>query len=86
MTEQTQRNAICHLLLRGTRWRPVSVNRKLGPNDRCAPGGAVSNGRLRHDTVALANERLRTLIVRRSALKPIGKFWSGKVGGSGACV
>jgi hypothetical protein len=29
----------------------------------------------------LANERylLRTLVVRRSALKPIGKFWSGKV-------
>jgi hypothetical protein len=29
---------------------------------------------------------LRTLFVRRSALKSIGKFWSGKVGGSGACV
>ena len=41
MTEQTQRIAICHLLLRGTRWMPASVNRKLGPNDRCAPGGAV---------------------------------------------
>src|SRR5262245_47275957 len=41
MTDQTRRIAICHLLLRGTRWMPVSVNRKLGPNDRCAPGGAV---------------------------------------------
>ena len=41
MIDQTQRIAICHLLLRGTRWMPVSVNRKLGPNDRCAPGGAV---------------------------------------------
>jgi len=41
MTDETQRIAICHLLLRGTRWMPVSVNRKLGPNDRCAPGGAV---------------------------------------------
>jgi hypothetical protein len=41
MTDQPQRIAICHLLLRGTRWMPVSVNRKLGPNDRCAPGGAV---------------------------------------------
>jgi hypothetical protein len=41
MTDQTQRIAICHLLLRGNRWKPVSVNRKLGPNDRCAPGGAV---------------------------------------------
>jgi hypothetical protein len=41
MTDQTQRIAICHLLLRGTRWMPVSVNRELGPNDRCNPGGAV---------------------------------------------
>jgi hypothetical protein len=41
MTDKTQRIAICHLLLRGTRWMPVSVNRKLGPNDRRAPGGAV---------------------------------------------
>jgi hypothetical protein len=31
MTDRTQRIAICHLLLRGTRWMPVSVNRKLGP-------------------------------------------------------
>jgi len=30
--------------------------------------------------------QLRTLFVRRSALKSIGKFWSGKVDGSGACV
>jgi hypothetical protein len=29
---------------------------------------------------------LHTLFVRRSALKSIGKFLSGKVGGSGACV
>ena len=41
MTDQTERIAICHLLLRGTRWMPVSLNRKLGPNDRCAPGGEV---------------------------------------------
>jgi hypothetical protein len=41
MTDRPQRIAICHLLLRGTRWMPVSVNRKLGRNDRCAPGGAV---------------------------------------------
>src|SRR5262245_23402812 len=41
MTNQPRRIAICHLLLRGTRWMPVSVNRKLGPNDRCASGGAV---------------------------------------------
>jgi hypothetical protein len=41
MTDQPKRIAICHLLLRGTRWMPVSVNRKLGPNDRSTPGGAV---------------------------------------------
>jgi hypothetical protein len=41
MTDRPQQIAICHLLLRGTRWMPVSVNRNLGPNDRCAPGGAV---------------------------------------------
>jgi hypothetical protein len=41
MTDQSRRIAICHLLLRGTRWMPVSVNRKLGSNDRCAPDGAV---------------------------------------------
>ena len=41
MIDRPRRIAICHLLLRGTRWMPVSVNRKLGPNDRCAPGGAV---------------------------------------------
>jgi len=40
-TDQAQRIAICHLLLRGTRWMPVSVNKKLGPNDRSAPGGPV---------------------------------------------
>jgi hypothetical protein len=41
MTDETRRIAFCHLLLRGTRWMPVSVNRTLGPKDRCAPGGAV---------------------------------------------
>ena len=41
MTDQIERIAICHLLLRGTRWMPVSVNRKLDPMDRCAPGAAV---------------------------------------------
>ena len=41
MTDQIERIAICHLLLRGTRWMPVSMNRKLGAKDRCAPGGAV---------------------------------------------
>jgi hypothetical protein len=35
------RIAYCHLLLRGSRWLPVSINRKLGPNDRCTPNGAV---------------------------------------------
>jgi hypothetical protein len=46
MPDQSRRIAICHLLLRGTRWMPVSVNRKLGPNDRCAPGGAVISATL----------------------------------------
>jgi hypothetical protein len=41
MTGQARRVAICHLLLRGDRWIPVSVNKKLGPNDRCSPGGQV---------------------------------------------
>src|SRR5712691_11654468 len=41
MATQTRRIASCHLLLRGNRWMPVSINRKLGPNDRCSPGGAV---------------------------------------------
>jgi hypothetical protein len=41
MATQTRRIASCHLLLRGNRWMPVSVNKKLGPNDRCSPGGAV---------------------------------------------
>ena len=43
MTNQTRRIAICHLLLRGNRWMPVSVNKELGPNDRCSPGGPVIN-------------------------------------------
>src|SRR3989442_8726003 len=37
MTSQTRRVAICHLLLRGNRWMPVSVNKKLGADDRCSP-------------------------------------------------
>jgi len=41
MTNQTRRMAFCHLLLRGNRWMPVSVNRELGRNDRCSPDGAV---------------------------------------------
>jgi hypothetical protein len=41
MTSQTRRIAGCHLLLRGNRWMPVSVNRTLGANDRCSPSGAV---------------------------------------------
>jgi hypothetical protein len=41
MANQTRRIAFCHLLLRGNRWMPVSVNRELGPNDRCSPDGAV---------------------------------------------
>jgi hypothetical protein len=41
MSKRTRRIAFCHLLLRGNRWMPVSVNKKLGPNDRCSPGGAV---------------------------------------------
>jgi hypothetical protein len=35
------RIAYCHLLLRGSRWMPVSINRKLGPDDRCSPNRAV---------------------------------------------
>src|SRR5947209_2862400 len=41
MTGQAQQIAICHLLLRGSRWIPVSVNKKLGANDRCSPNGQV---------------------------------------------
>jgi hypothetical protein len=41
MTSQTRRIASYHLLLRGNRWMPVSVNRTLGANDRCSPSGAV---------------------------------------------
>lgn len=41
MTSETRRIASCHLLLRGNRWMPVSVNRTLGANDRCSPSGAV---------------------------------------------
>jgi hypothetical protein len=41
MTSQGRRIAVCHLLLRGNRWMPVSVNKALGGKDRCSPGGAV---------------------------------------------
>ncbi len=41
MTSQTRRIAGCHLLLRGKRWMPTGVNKILGANDRCSPGGAV---------------------------------------------
>jgi hypothetical protein len=41
MKNQARRVATCHLLLRGNRWMPVSVNKKLAANDRCSPGGAV---------------------------------------------
>jgi hypothetical protein len=41
MANQTQRIANCHLLLRGKRWMPISVNKKLGAKDRCSPDGAV---------------------------------------------
>jgi hypothetical protein len=36
-----RRIAHCHLILRGSRWMPVSINRNLGANDRCSPNGAV---------------------------------------------
>ena len=41
MTSPTRRIAGCHLLLRGNRWMPISVNKALGAKDRCSPGGAV---------------------------------------------
>jgi len=41
MTSQSRRIAGCHLLLRGNRWMPISVNKALGAQDRCSPGGAV---------------------------------------------
>jgi hypothetical protein len=41
MSSQPRRIAGCHLLLRGNRWMPVSVNKTLGANDRCSPSGAV---------------------------------------------
>jgi hypothetical protein len=41
MTSQGRRIAGCHLLLRGTRWMPISVNKALEGKDRCSPGGAV---------------------------------------------
>ena len=41
MSSQGRRIAGCHLLLRGNRWMPVSVNKVLGAKDRCSPGGAV---------------------------------------------
>jgi hypothetical protein len=41
MTNQGRRIAGCHLLLRGNRWMPISVNKVLGAKDRCSAGGAV---------------------------------------------
>jgi hypothetical protein len=41
MTSQGRRIAGCHLVLRGNRWMPISVNKALGAKDRCSPGGAV---------------------------------------------
>ena len=41
MTSQGRRIAGCHLLLRGNRWMPISVNKALGGKDRCSPEGAV---------------------------------------------
>src|ERR1700726_4721067 len=41
MTSQGRRIAGCHLLLRGNRWMPISVNKALGVKDRCSPDGAV---------------------------------------------
>src|ERR1700726_1371258 len=41
MTNQGRRIAGCHLLLRGNRWMPISMNKALGAKDRCSPGGAV---------------------------------------------
>ena len=41
MSSQGRRIAGCHLLLRGNRWMPVSVNKVLGAKDRCSPGSAV---------------------------------------------
>lgn len=46
MNSQARDIAICHLILRGNRWMPVSVNKKLGPNDRCSPSGAVISATL----------------------------------------
>src|SRR5713226_4346905 len=41
VTDQGRRIAGCHLLLRGNRWMPISVNKALGGKDRCSPEGAV---------------------------------------------
>ena len=41
MTSQGRRIAGCHLVLRGNRWMPISVNKTLGAKDRCSLGGAV---------------------------------------------
>jgi hypothetical protein len=41
MTSQGRRIAGCHLVLRGNRWMPISVNKTLGAKDRCSPVGAV---------------------------------------------
>jgi hypothetical protein len=41
MTSQVRRIGGCHLLLRGNRWMPISVDKTLRAKDRCSPGGAV---------------------------------------------
>jgi hypothetical protein len=41
MNGEAQHIAICHLLLRGNRWIPVSVNKQFGPNDRCSSRGPI---------------------------------------------
>jgi hypothetical protein len=56
MTSQGRCIAGCHLLLRGNRWMPISVNRALGVKDRCSPGGAVISAYL-SAVVEIANPR-----------------------------
>jgi hypothetical protein len=41
MNSQARRVAFCHLLLRGNRWMPISVNKTISAKDCCSPDGAV---------------------------------------------
>jgi hypothetical protein len=41
IANQMRRIAGCHLLLPGSRWMPVGVNRTFGANDRCSENGPV---------------------------------------------